>query len=163
MRSSSSRFDFPLRMVVDTNVWLDMLVFADQAAAAIRDQALASRLQLVTCDQTRAEWQCVLDYPRLALASGQKQSLLDAYDALAFPLALPERCADESMEGGITLPRCRDPDDQVFLELAFCAGADWLLTRDKALLVLDRRCRRIAGFSVQRPDDWLAAAGRALA
>jgi predicted nucleic acid-binding protein len=38
-----------------------------------------------------------------------------------------------------SLPRCRDPHDQKFLELALAAQADALVTKDQALLELARR------------------------
>jgi predicted nucleic acid-binding protein len=37
------------------------------------------------------------------------------------------------------LPRCADPDDQVFLEAAAAACADYLVTKDRELLELGRR------------------------
>ncbi|MGB3427088.1 MAG: PIN domain-containing protein, partial [Burkholderiaceae bacterium] len=37
---------------------------------------------------------------------------------------------------------CTDPHDQKFLDLAYTARADWLVTKDKALLKLARRARR---------------------
>ena len=40
-----------------------------------------------------------------------------------------------------TLPACRDPDDQKFLELALAARAQCLLTKDHALLELARRTK----------------------
>jgi predicted nucleic acid-binding protein len=54
------------------------------------------------------------------------------------------------------LPRCSDPDDQKFLALAQDAAADWLLTRDKAILRLKRRLNAV-GIRVGSPVDWLAA------
>jgi predicted nucleic acid-binding protein len=53
-----------------------------------------------------------------------------------------------------SLPRCRDRDDQKFLELAFAAKASVLLTRDKALLRLAGRTRRRCGFDIVAPRDW---------
>ena len=44
------------------------------------------------------------------------------------PRGAPARLAE--------LPRCRDPHDQKFLELARAAGADALVTKDRALLEL---------------------------
>jgi predicted nucleic acid-binding protein len=38
------------------------------------------------------------------------------------------------------VPVCRDPDDQKFLTLAAGAGADCLVTRDRELLRLSRKC-----------------------
>ncbi len=37
------------------------------------------------------------------------------------------------------LPACRDPDDQKFLEAALAARAEFLVTKDRALLDLARR------------------------
>jgi predicted nucleic acid-binding protein len=45
---------------------------------------------------------------------------------------------------------CTDPDDQKFLDAAFSAAADLLLTRDKALLKLARRAEA-AGLLIRRP------------
>ena len=39
----------------------------------------------------------------------------------------------------LSLPRCSDPDDQKFLELAAAARADALVTKDQALLELRKR------------------------
>jgi len=39
------------------------------------------------------------------------------------------------------LPRCVDPDDQKFLELALAARADALITKDHKLLELARRTK----------------------
>jgi predicted nucleic acid-binding protein len=46
--------------------------------------------------------------------------------------------------------RCRDADDQVFIDLALVHRARWLLTRDKALLALARRARPL-GTEILRP------------
>ena len=50
------------------------------------------------------------------------------------------------------LPKCRDPDDQKFLELARDCGADYLVTKDKALLVLARRKTRPAPCCIVTPS-----------
>ncbi len=51
-------------------------------------------------------------------------------------------------------PRCRDRDDQIFLELAHAGGAITLYSRDRELLKLSRRTQRVAGFAVVRPEDF---------
>jgi predicted nucleic acid-binding protein len=58
--------------------------------------------------------------------------------------------------GDVTLPRCRDRDDQKFLELAHQAGAAALLTRDEELLRLARRTKRDGLFSILPPASWQA-------
>jgi predicted nucleic acid-binding protein len=58
-----------------------------------------------------------------------------------------------------SLPRCEDPDDQKFLELARHAGARWLVSRDKALLKLAGKMQQRAGVAVIAPAafDFFAA------
>lgn len=51
-------------------------------------------------------------------------------------------------------PRCRDRDDQKFIDLALTHGARWLVSRDKAVLKLARRCLQQAGVQVLTPDAW---------
>ena len=53
-------------------------------------------------------------------------------------------------------PRCRDPDDQKFLDLAASSGARWLLSRDDHLLSLARRTRRDGLFEIVTPQAWTA-------
>ena len=48
------------------------------------------------------------------------------------------------------LPRCRDADDQKFLELAATAGADVLVTKDRELL----RMKRGLPFRVLPPAEF---------
>jgi len=54
------------------------------------------------------------------------------------------------------LPACRDPDDQKFLEAALAAQADYLITKDRALLELSRRRTRPVPFRIATPDDFEA-------
>jgi predicted nucleic acid-binding protein len=49
------------------------------------------------------------------------------------------------------LPDCRDPDDQKFLELARACGADFLVSRDRALLEIGRRKGRPLPFAIVTP------------
>jgi predicted nucleic acid-binding protein len=48
------------------------------------------------------------------------------------------------------LPRCKDPDDQKFLELAASAGAQLLISKDQAVLELAPRVTR---FRILAPKD----------
>ena len=52
------------------------------------------------------------------------------------------------------LPRCRDADDQIFLEAALAARADVLVTKDRALLELNRRRTRALPFRIAPPGSW---------
>jgi predicted nucleic acid-binding protein len=58
------------------------------------------------------------------------------------------------------LPRCEDPDDQKFLELAWHVCASHLVTRDKALLKLAPRVAQLGRVAVLAPDAFLRQTAR---
>ena len=61
---------------------------------------------------------------------------------------------DQQLARAVALPRCSDPDDQKFMELARNARADWLITKDKALLKLGRKTMQVANFGIRTPLQW---------
>lgn len=141
----------PPRVVLDTNVCLDLFVFGDPRCAPLAAALQAGVVDAVTGAACEAEWRAVLDYPQLALTPAVRASALAAFDACV------RRVPDAGLAGALGLPRCADPDDQKFLALAAAAGARWLLSRDRALLTLHRRCLRVAGFAVLAPEAWSEA------
>jgi len=136
-----------LRLVLDTNVWLDWLVFDDPAirpfAAAVAE-GRATVLIDAACDDELAR---ALGYrfARFTLDEAAQAAALSRCRAIAQRID-PTTAATPPM-----LPACRDPDDQKFLVLAARARADWLLTRDKALLVLARRRAVPLPFRIATP------------
>lgn len=144
------------RLVLDTNVVLDLLVFRDRDAEPIA-RALAQGSALCVTDAACAEeLRRVLAYPQFALDADAALRVLEDY------LALAQFHAENRMDaapGRPPLPRCRDPHDQKFLELARDANADLLVTKDKALLTLARRKFRLDGFGIVAPAAAAAALG----
>ena len=141
----------PPRLVLDTNVCLDLFVFGDAQCVALREALGAGAVEAVTDETCRTEWLTVLDYSQLALDAARREAAMAAFDAQLHLLpAAGRRCA----AGVLKLPRCRDPDDQRFLELAQACGAQWLLSRDRELLKLARRTRREHGFDILTPQAW---------
>jgi predicted nucleic acid-binding protein len=55
------------------------------------------------------------------------------------------------------LPKCRDTDDQKFMEVAARCRADLLVTRDKELLRLARSRARPAPFGIVVPEKTIVA------
>lgn len=135
------------RLVLDTNVWLDWLVFADASVQAIRAGVQARRIEIVMNPPCRDELERALGYPmRRKVAPAEVQALW-MVEALGMVRQIKVNGASASHR----LPRCRDPDDQKFLELALDAEADFLVTRDKALLVFARRRFQPLPFRVMTP------------
>jgi predicted nucleic acid-binding protein len=141
------------RIVLDTNVCLDLFVFGDPAVSALRDALSRGEIIGMTDAGCRDEWRRVLAYPVLRLDEDARDAPLQAYDAVMRPHAADRRVERIST----TLPRCADPDDQKFLELAAACDARWLLSRDDALLKLARRMRRDSGLEILSPRDWCDA------
>ena len=120
------------RVVLDTNVWLDWLVFDDPAIAALRAAHADSRIEIVIDEACEAELVRVLAYDLGARS-------LDAA-AQARCIARCRGIATRvTTAGGGELPACRDADDQKFLALASTAGASFLVSKDRALLELAPR------------------------
>ena len=133
--------------MLDTNVWLDCLVFDDREARQLRE-ALGTRLQAIASPRMRSELQVVLRRPALAARQPAGAAALAGFDGLV------RLIADEAP---ISPLRCSDPADQLFLDLAFAAGARWLLSRDRALLRLARRAARLQGLLILTPAAFATA------
>ena len=136
------------RLVLDTNVALDLFVFRDPACDRLMGALQQGSVMAVVDEPCRAEWLTVLTYPAFGLdeaARGDAQAAFDRWVALLPAMPPP---AD------IKLPRCADPDDQKFLELALSSGAQCLLSKDKALLQLARRTAREGWFRILCPSAW---------
>lgn len=146
------------RIVLDTNVCLDLFLFREPLCSHLLAALQAGAVQAVTREDCRAEWQRVLHYPQLPIDEGQRPGLREAFDALV-RLLPPEQ--SEVGEDHPALPRCADPDDQKFLELALASGARWLLSKDNELLKLDRRNQAAGLFPIWLPQRWSMADVRA--
>ncbi|MGH8085724.1 MAG: putative toxin-antitoxin system toxin component, PIN family [Lysobacter sp.] len=136
------------RIVLDTNVCLDLLRFGDPRTTTLRAALEGGHVVAVTDDECRDEWLRVLTYPLLRLDETSRDAMVAAFDALVRPLSPAMRRTEAA------LPRCRDPDDQKFLQLAHASNARWLLSRDRHLLSLAKRCRREGWFEITTPEDW---------
>lgn len=128
----------PLRLVIDTNVALDLLHWHDPGVAPLRQILHDGGALWLTDPACADEFRRVLGYPEFQLDAAAQAALAGRYDRLTQLLPRAEGAAPAR------LPQCRDPDDQKFVELAVAARADVLLTRDKALLKLARRIRGVA-------------------
>jgi putative PIN family toxin of toxin-antitoxin system len=119
-------------LVLDTNIVLDLLVFADAAVAPVRALLDAQRLCWVATPPMRDELERVLAYPQIAprlafygLTVGQ---LLQSYESQVRWVDVAPRVSAV----------CKDADDQHFIDLAVAHRAI-LLSKDKAVLCMQKR------------------------
>lgn len=155
--SASSQTDAaPLAVVLDSNIWLDILVFDDPHTRAIRSALERGTLVALIDARCQAELAHVLDYPQFQGRGTDKASALAMLATLVRPVEPPELPADAR-----PLPQCRDRDDQKFLELARASGAAWLVSKDRAVLKMAKRIARDFGFRIGTPDTFVAECGLA--
>jgi uncharacterized protein len=144
--------DKPIVAVIDTQSLLDWRYFADAKCAAwtlpgegswhwLATTAMRDELAHVLARGFGGRWQ----------ASGLQ--VLDFFDrhASLVPPSAPAAALARAL-------RCTDPDDQKFIDLAVGSGADWLVSRDRAVLKLRRRALALAGLRIVAPGDWVPAA-----
>lgn len=141
------------RVVLDTNVCLDMFLFRDSMCSHLLAAMQRGEVEAVTRDDCRDEWLRVLHYPQLPIDDDNRPGLIAAYDALIVHLPAEHL----ALRDDVQLPLCADPDDQKFMELALTADARWLLSKDNELLKLDRRTRATGLFSIRLPQQWTVA------
>ncbi len=138
------------RIVLDTNVCLDLFVFHDPRWAPLMAALESGAVEAVTRADCRDEYLVVLHYKHLPLDETSRPVSAARFDALikvVEPGAQPVR-----------LPVCTDRDDQKFLEIARDAGAQILITKDKALLKLARKTAQAGMFRIMVPEAWLKLA-----
>jgi uncharacterized protein len=143
-----------LPVVLDSNVWLDILVFDDPHTRPIRAALERGAIRALIDARCQAELAHVLDYPHLAGRGIAKADALAALGGLVTLVELPELPPDAR-----ALPQCRDRDDQKFLELARASGAAWLVSKDRAVLKMAKRIARDFGFRIGTPDTFVAECG----
>ena len=138
-----------MRLVLDSNVWLDWLHFDDPGVTPLKQAKQNGAVEIVIDTPCRDELQRVLAYERFGLDETAQHTLLGEADRLSTFLDDLRYTPTEQ------LPRCSDPDDIKFLALAGASGADWLITKDNALL--SQRRRKKAGstsYRVATPEQW---------
>ena len=133
-------------IVLDTNIVLDWLVFEDGGMPELMAAINAREVVIASNQACIDELIRVLAYPVFKLDQAAQTTALEKY--LSYVQITPERA---SMLGQV--PRCRDKDDQKFLELAAHARAVALISKDNAVLGLKRSMKE------RFECDVLAAAG----
>jgi len=133
------------RIVFDTNVVVSALLFKAGRLAALRAIWQTRRATPLVSRATTSELLRVLAYPKFRLTVAEQNELLDDFLPFAEVAVIPDLPP--------RTPRCRDPKDVPFLELAITAGADALVTGDADLIALQGKLP----IPVLRPEEWMAS------
>lgn len=139
--------------VLDTNAWLDWFVFDVLPNSPMANlQQVISRLQVnvaapvvLMTSMMWLEWVDVLGRQQFGVDPHKQASILTQTRALV-------RWVDEPAAVRLRL-RCKDVDDQVFIDTSLCYGVTWLISKDKHLLNLRTRAAK-HGVRIVTPEQW---------
>lgn len=128
---------------------MDWLVFGDPGLSPLVSHIESRRSLWVGTAMMKAELYHVLGRG----VAAQYQPDLDRIN-----LAFTRHCQlVEPPELALGRPRCSDPDDQKFIDLALWlapTGPTVLISRDRAVLKVAKRAARL-GLTIQSPTAWL--------
>jgi len=122
------------RLVLDTNVILDLLVFKDPSAEPIRLLLDAKLVDAVRNEASILELVDVIQRPTFKLSREEQEIILQAWESST---RLLENAAIESAPF-----TCRDLDDQVFINMAYSLRPALLLSKDLRVLELQAIAKR---------------------
>lgn len=122
-------------VVLDTNVVLDLWLFNDPRTSPLRQALQQGQLRWIATAHMREELRRVLDYDhlvgRLAIYQMTSLQVLELFERHAQFVPVPDKARW----------RCKDPDDQVFIDLAVAHRCP-LISKDKAVLALRKTLAR---------------------
>lgn len=134
-------------VVFDTNVLLDLFVFNDFRALHLKQALIDGKIDALATPSTLEEFADVISRPLFALDEAQQEKIRLQWRGLARILE------DTSL---VKAPwACQDPDDQVFLDLAYTAKPCNLVSKDNAVL---RFAKQAAKEQVLITADYNSAA-----
>lgn len=119
------------RAVLDTNVVISALVFGHGPAARLREAWQAGHCEPLVSKATASELVRVLTYPKFKLSTEEQHELLADYLPHCLTVTIPAKVP--------RTPRCRDPFDVPFLQLAVAGKAHYIVTGDQDLLEIKSR------------------------
>ena len=121
-------------VVFDTNVLLDLFVFNDFRALHLKQALLEHKIDALASLKTLEEFADVISRPLFSLETVEQEKILAQWKSLA------RLMNDQSL---LHSPwRCQDPDDQIFLDLAFTAKPCTLISKDNEVLKFAARAAK---------------------
>lgn len=140
-----------LQVVLDTQVVMDWLVFAEPSINPLITQIEGGRLLWLATVAMQAELLHVLGRGVAASRRPDTARIEAVFSRYCRMIPAPEL--------GLSRPRCSDPDDQKFIDLGLSLAAQgttptWLISRDRAVLAVAKRARRL-GLEILTPAAWL--------
>jgi len=141
-----------LRLLLDTNIVLDCLVFRDPTARSLWAAVEAKGVELLSHPLALEELSRVLAYPQCRLDEEVQLDIWARYAEVTSLIPVPDGFGLESLSLPPGFPGCRDRDDELFLALAYHSGADALISKDRDILSLRKKARKF-GVKILGPAE----------
>lgn len=133
------------KVVLDTNIVLDLFLFQDPKTEPLREQLQSAQIHWVATQHMRNELERVLTYAhiaeKLAYYGKTTADILAAFDHFA------QLTQASVVKSAYT---CKDTDDQPFIDLACKIASDsppqsvHLISKDKAVLSMRKRLEKLS-------------------
>ena len=136
------------KLILDTNIWLDWLVFTDPLIVPIQAAVAGEKVDLIGTQSMCDELSDVLT--RAYLADRLYARFKNVNDAIAVWLEHTTIC----LSAPTASLHCKDNDDQIFVDLALATTPTILVSKDRAVLSLAKRARRRGETLIIHPKDW---------
>ncbi len=129
-------------LVIDTNVWLDILYWGDAQTVQLASDIESGAVDVCITLAAIEELADVIARKQFAIEPERQLTLLKHVLSVSTLVAPPSKAT----------AKCRDADDQKFLDLTQSVGADYLVTKDKLVLKAGKRLKKY-GVLVLTPQD----------
>jgi putative PIN family toxin of toxin-antitoxin system len=118
-------------VILDTNILLDIFVFNDERAANLKQAMVEQSIQVLTSQQMLEEFADVLSRPLFKLKDESQAAIFTQWKSIA------QQVDDSNLAPAPW--SCQDPDDQIFLDLAYQFRPSILISKDNAVLQIASR------------------------
>ena len=115
------------KVIVDSNIWISFLI--GKSLKGFQNHIDSHKIKIITCNEQLHELSDVLSRPKLKKYFTKLQ-VIEFFDLLDF-------CSDNITITSIT-NLCRDAKDDYLVSLSIDSQADFLITGDMDLLVLNK-------------------------
>jgi putative PIN family toxin of toxin-antitoxin system len=115
------------KIIIDTNLWISFLI--GKSFTNLKSLIVEKQIEIIISEQLLTEIRTVTQRPKLTKYFPQQK----VKDFLEFLTSIAIKI---EITSNVTL--CRDPKDNFLLALAKDSKADYLLTGDRDLLILNR-------------------------
>ena len=113
-------------VVLDTNILLDTFVFNDERAVHLKQAIVNESIVAIASQKTMLEFTDVISRPLFKLDEATQVAVLSQWQSIA------RQYDDSDLAPAPWI--CQDPDDQIFLDLAYRLRPAILISKDNAVL-----------------------------